>query len=507
MHLQQMQMQMQMQAEMQRQQQPQGQHHFLQQPSAHWGQQPPSVWPSAGAEPMPPWAAEGQLAGRSLDAPVPQYRQGVPPPAETEPALLKRLTMLKHEAQQGQQPCATASMGPLPAPEPAFAVLPSDRGPVLAPAEIAVAMLRADWALFLELAAYATSDLGAGRVAHGIEEVTEAEAQGVIAVLFVPVACGHGGEAAVSRVAAAGDRGYIVGTRHELFEDINQWGAVALLHRPLQRKLREDDAPSAKRQRCEANDSTKAAGSAVSQRNAEGELGEAALQLQKETDAADISFATVSHVMAEAESVAAAGDAGAAGKSDNGRGGSFDIGDFIASQRPAAPVGSRALTPEVSERTLRNALKALGSAESLIDKGAIPRVARSLRDQHFLALGATRAFELFVEVFNTARGVAHRKAIVYVAHELLAARRGSNDGSDAASSTWRTMRAGGRRASCLKSLLLPIGPTVRSFSEDERESYCRLLGKWEKLEALPDAGLKELEKAWGVAQAADAVVN
>eukprot|EP00812_Abedinium_dasypus_P003139 NODE_1386_length_1157_cov_265.265880.p1 GENE.NODE_1386_length_1157_cov_265.265880~~NODE_1386_length_1157_cov_265.265880.p1 ORF type:complete len:199 (+),score=32.36 NODE_1386_length_1157_cov_265.265880:3-599(+) len=158
---------------------------------------------------------------------------------------------------------------------------------------------------------------------------------------------------------------------------------------------------------------------------------------------------------------------------------------------PAAPLVSRVpppLTPEASEKALRQALKALGSAESLTDKEAIPRIARSLRDQHFVAIGATRAFELFGDAFTAARGVAHRKALVYVAHELLVARHGA------------TMRAGGRRASCLKSFLLPIGQTVQGFSEDERQSYCRLLGKWEKLEALPDDGFKELEQAWGVAQ-------
>lgn len=43
----------------------------------------------------------------------------------------------------------------------------------------------------------------------------------------------HGGENAVRGVATCGGRGYIVGTAHELYDDVEDWGAAAILHNPL----------------------------------------------------------------------------------------------------------------------------------------------------------------------------------------------------------------------------------------------------------------------------------
>merc|ERR1740120_54667 len=96
-------------------------------------------------------------------------------------------------------------------------------------------MLRADWALFLELSTYALHRKMQGKIAFGIEEVAEAIKQAAVAVLFIPVSCGHGGESAVRGVAICGGRGYIVGSSHDIYEDVDDWGAAAILHQPLAR--------------------------------------------------------------------------------------------------------------------------------------------------------------------------------------------------------------------------------------------------------------------------------
>merc|ERR1719188_2955629 len=77
------------------------------------------------------------------------------------------------------------------------------------------------------------SGFAEGAVAWGIEEVAEATLQGVVAVLFVPLDCWKGGEAAARSVAANGGRSYIVHPKHEIYEDLSLWDATAVLTRPL----------------------------------------------------------------------------------------------------------------------------------------------------------------------------------------------------------------------------------------------------------------------------------
>lgn len=94
------------------------------------------------------------------------------------------------------------------------------------------------------------------------------------------------------------------------------------------------------------------------------------------------------------------------------------------------------------------------------------------------------AFEPFAEIYVAAKGVAHRKAIVYVVHELLKRKGGE------------ALAPEERRSSCMGHFLVRIGNKVRALPVNERESYCKLVTSWEKGKLLRPAELAELKEAW-----------
>lgn len=296
-------------------------------------------------------------------------------------------------------------------------------------------MLRADWALFLELAAYSLHGHMEGKIAFGIEEVAEAIKQAAVAVLFIPVSCGHGGESAVRGVAICGGRGYIVGSSHELYEDVDDWGAAAILHQPLARIKPQSQEPPEKRAR--AAEPGLPGGSAM---------------------------------------VSAVSKAASLGPVAKAAGEPLDI---------PAP-----LTPDMKkfgpaeEKDLRRELKVLGRAESLSEKQSIPMTTDSVRERYLPELGPSAVFTAFADVFCRAKGVAHRKAMCYVVHELFMGKRGT------------AMRPEERRLTCIEKFLLRIGKVVKGFNSQEREAYVKLVAAWQKARVLMPAELTQVKDAW-----------
>mmetsp|Transcript_91980 Transcript_91980/g.177220 ORF Transcript_91980/g.177220 Transcript_91980/m.177220 type:complete len:510 (-) Transcript_91980:60-1589(-) len=401
---------------------------------------------------------------------------------------------------------------------PAFAVLNSERGPVLAPSEAVPGMLKADWTLFLELSAYALSSLPACNVAFGIEEVAEAVAQVAVAVLFVPVGCGHGGEGAVRRVAAAGGRGYIVGLGHELHEDVAAWGAAAILRQPLRKRLdisvagqvaavsasmeeTEADGSPSKRQRQLENDlgerreaisvavpkskvffkPPSGEGNGQGDFNKEGENSsdnawwdEPAWDGVEEPEpeaAMAVATAKASMAMKQEASMAIKHEAMNEGESTG-------AGQEETPQAQGKPVDD--------ERELRRAIKALGKLEALRNKESIPNLADAMVDKYLGVLGPGVVYGVLTQAFLSAHGVAHRKAMVYVTHELFMRKRG------------RLMKVDDRRAACFRGFFLQVGKRIRGFRADERQAYVRLVHSWETNRVFVDEELKELKKAWDI---------
>jgi len=364
-------------------------------------------------------------------------------------------------------------------------------------------MLRADWAFFLELTSYALHGLSPGSVAFGIEEVSEAVAQKAVAVLFVPVGCGHGGEGAVRRVAAAGGRGYIVGLAHELHEDVSAWGAAAVLRQPLKRRLTAEQEsaaePEQKRQRLDESAKEVVFG-AVAKSSVFARRPDAAAAEASDTRAA-LSAATPKAAMMQPPPPPADQQWPDSAVSPEPRpflqqelhdplGGLDAPGDWASAQAPAAEPAPasppKPLRPEDHERDLRRAIKSLGKIENLYDKTAIPAFGEALRDRYLPELGAVAVFSALGDTFVAAKGVAHRKAMVYGAHELIMRKRG------------RALAVDDRRACCLRHFFMRIGKCIRGFKADERHAYIRLVGAWQSAKSFPAVELAELKEAWDV---------
>lgn len=327
----------------------------------------------------------------------------------------------------------------------AFAILPTENGPVLAPSNVVGGMMTADWTLFLELATYAMyGGHGPCRIAFGSEEVAEAIDQAAVAVLFVPVSCGHGGEAAVRGVAMSGGRGYIVGAAHELYDSVDDWGAAAVLHYPLLRRSLGDhlewmiDRPA----------QTPVASTPV--------LTQGPIATKVETPKIALAAAT-------AKSSPLAPPVG--------------VGGDTKVQLPDPVL-------KLTDKDLRHELKALGKVGPLADKTAIPRATNMIREQFLPQLGSDIVFISFANIFNRAKSVAHRKAILYVVHELFMGQKGV------------AMKSEARRQSCLRHFLLRIGTTVKSFRTDERESYLKAAKLWQTHRVLLPLELSQLKDGW-----------
>lgn len=312
------------------------------------------------------------------------------------------------------------------APPTAFAILPTETGPVLAPPNNVEGMLKADWALFLEMSCYSLHGQMTGRVAYGIEEVSEAIAQATVSVLFIPVSCGHGGETAVRGVAMLGGRGYIVGAAHPLYEDIDDWGAAAILISPLTLPHVDTEPPEKRRKTTESE--------------------------------------VLATAVPKSSSVAPP-----------------TVGDGAQPPSEAPPT---LVVPVATEKDLKRELKILGTAEALQDRSSIPRSTEAMRDKFLVALNSKAVFTIFTEVFSRAKGVAHRKAILYVVHELFMGNKGL------------TMKGEGCRVNCLEHFLLRIGDTVKRFRTDERQAYIKAAKHWEQFKVLLPAELSQLKDAW-----------
>mmetsp|Transcript_92917 Transcript_92917/g.277285 ORF Transcript_92917/g.277285 Transcript_92917/m.277285 type:complete len:523 (-) Transcript_92917:156-1724(-) len=475
--------------------------------------------PNAGG---PPAGRQG-LPKPPLPMPWPRSDHATSPYLSDRPPLPSPIGYLPAPA--GRTPAGITPTPSGPTKAPAFAVLSSDRGPVLAPAEAVPGMLRADWAFFLELASYALHGISPGTVAFGVEEVSEAVAQAAVAVLFIPVGCGHGGESAVRRVAAAGGRGYIVGLAHELHDDVAAWGAAAVLRQPLQRRLAAgrsrsaDDwggfcEPERKRQRHgEAGDEMISAGpesiGAAEAPTGASESGHSRPWTGPGLNAA-LSVATPKAAMVLAAPPPPPPDLSAAKPWPEGPaapasehpalpaeaaepadpsaapapGESTAEAPAAATRAPASP--PKPQRPEDHERDLRRAIRWLGKLQSLHDRSTIPSFGEALRDRYLPALGAVAVFSTLGDSFVAASGVAHRKAMVYSAHELIMRKRG------------RALAVDDRRVSCVRHFFMRIGKAIRGFKAEERHSYIRLVGAWQAARSFHPEEFTELKEAWDV---------
>lgn len=149
---------------------------------------------------------------------------------------------------------------------------------------------------------------------------------------------------------------------------------------------------------------------------------------------------------------------------------------------PASP--PKPLRPEDHERDLRRAIKSLGKIESLYDKMSIPRFGEALRDRYLPALGAVAVFSALGDAFVAAKGVAHRKAMVYSAHELLTRKKG------------RVLAVDDRRVSCLRHFFMRIAKSIRGFKSEERHSYIRLVEAWQAARSFQPTEMSEMKEAW-----------
>jgi len=363
--------------------------------------------------------------------------------------------------QQQHRPVGSATMTPPPAPKKAtaaFAILPTSSGPVLAPPGSVDNMLRADWGLFLELAAYTLHGHMEDRIAFGIEEVAEAIKQAAVAVLFIPVSCGHGGETAVRGVAICGGRGYIVGSTHELYEDVDDWGAAAILHQPLAR-IRPKRGGAA-------------------EENAD-EPADKKVKLDKEQNAPVVGGVSKAASWAVPSNVAKA----TLVKTPPGLDVKMQLHDFAQQEEvPAGPPPEP--LPEPTDKELRRQLKHLGKAENLEDKHSIPRCTEAVRERFLPALGPSVVYTAFADLFIKAKGVAHRKAMAYVVHELFMGKRGA------------AMKPEERRVVCVDKFLVRIGKMIRGFGSEERQAYVKLLTTLTKARIMFPDEVSKVKDAW-----------
>lgn len=416
-----------------------------------WGAPPPQRWqasarpPARVAPPPPPAsgipAAQAQAAAKR-GAP-PKSSSMTPPPtpppgpqkASGENRLLQAPPKAHASKEAAKVGASSAKAAAPPKAAQAFAILPTDSGPVLAPPSVVNGMLRADWTLFLELANYALfGGHGPCRIAYGTEEVAEAIDQAAVAVLFIPVSCGHGGEAAVRGVAMAGGRGYIVGASHELYESVDDWGAAALLHYPLIRRALGDDGlepTEAPKKRAKVEDTTAALAAAT------------------------------------AKSASLAGPPAVKGAIEESTAQPVEVASF-----------------QLSEKDLKKELKYLGKAAGLEDKTSIPRTTEAIRSQYLSQLGANAVFRTCAEMFGEAKVAAHRKALLYVVHELFMGKKGV------------AMKPQERRQSCVRNFFMRIGSSVKSFRTDEREGYIKAVTIWETARVLLPSEVAQIKDAW-----------
>lgn len=253
----------------------------------------------------------------------------------------------------------------------------------------------------------------------------------------------------MKRVATTGGRGYMVGPNHELYQDVISWGGVAaVLYRPLERCEPAPPSPV----------------------DALDELAATRAELQGGLED-DRPFGN------KADSTGPSGMSAAHGEE-------YPL-QVSAEEADSGPKGMAPVAPVDPEKDLRRLLKGLGKKESLQDSQAIPMVAAQIRQRYLVELSSATVFIVCSDAFAAARVVAHRKAIVYVAHELFTRQRA-------------VMRAEDRLVHCLRCFLKPIGKTIRALKADEREAYCRLVAAWEKAKVFQPDELAELKEAWDV---------
>eukprot|EP00931_Biecheleriopsis_adriatica_P075807 TRINITY_DN49594_c0_g1_i1.p1 TRINITY_DN49594_c0_g1~~TRINITY_DN49594_c0_g1_i1.p1 ORF type:complete len:352 (+),score=63.98 TRINITY_DN49594_c0_g1_i1:80-1135(+) len=138
------------------------------------------------------------------------------------------------------------------------------------------------------------------------------------------------------------------------------------------------------------------------------------------------------------------------------------------------------------QREFRRALKYLGTLDGLNDTQAIPNMADQVEQKWLPVLGAQQVFGLLSQAFLNVTGVGHRKAIVYIVHELLCKRKGQSLDRDDG------------RETCFKSFLKPIGIEIRAFTSAERAVYCKIVQHWAKRKVLTQREMLEVRDAWDI---------
>eukprot|EP00931_Biecheleriopsis_adriatica_P065186 TRINITY_DN39790_c0_g1_i1.p1 TRINITY_DN39790_c0_g1~~TRINITY_DN39790_c0_g1_i1.p1 ORF type:complete len:538 (+),score=127.92 TRINITY_DN39790_c0_g1_i1:120-1733(+) len=385
-----------------------------------------------------------------------------------------------------------------------------------------------DWSWFLQLAGkdptWASTTSREFIFATTLEAIyAKMRERGGIKVLFVPSAAGPQGETAARDIAQKGGRSYLVGKANPRFHDVSEWGIAAVLQaaRPYVPKPPEPPEPPeppanpvvpepaapprAKRARLESTATVHTSSSASAKA-----VTPAAAQ-QPPPAATQAPPAAFQAPPAAFQAFPASAKALPAAAFQTLPAAAFQALPAAAMQvfpaalqalpaavqapltapqappaAPEAPPAARQTSAAASspQKELRRAVKHLGTREGLQDKESIPTLATEIENRWLAELGGQEVFDALAHVFRNVKGEGHRKAIVYVAHELLCKRKG------------RSLEAEGRRAACFEAFLLPIGNEISTFRATEREAYNKLVAHWSKKVVLTGEELAKLMHAW-----------
>lgn len=141
-------------------------------------------------------------------------------------------------------------------------------------------------------------------------------------------------------------------------------------------------------------------------------------------------------------------------------------------------------------RELRRALAGLGAIEALKDRRAVPEMALAVRDGYIPELDARATFTHFAEVFGKAKTVGHKKALVFVVHELF------DFMAKHCAFTQDNGTIAGWRRCCSEAFLIPIGKEVKVMRSESREVFCKLVQTWGRSSRWPADEMRQLRDAW-----------
>mmetsp|Transcript_75902 Transcript_75902/g.134330 ORF Transcript_75902/g.134330 Transcript_75902/m.134330 type:complete len:719 (+) Transcript_75902:53-2209(+) len=149
-------------------------------------------------------------------------------------------------------------------------------------------------------------------------------------------------------------------------------------------------------------------------------------------------------------------------------------------------------------RELKSELKQLGTQESLQDKHAIPKFARQVCDKYLEQMGEKDTFQVFADVFHKVKFAGHRKALVFVAHDLLTNKRRFRSASHPSTDYPSMDREKVVKfvVSLTNDFLMGISDAISKMPPEEHAIYEKILDLWTSKEALTSSDLATLRSRW-----------